>query len=86
MCVHYAVTLATACLAAGIPARCSIFTETLNGINGHFTPDVWFEEYGKWVMVDPTVDAILFDRGVPMSVPGAVPPRVTSPVSKLVTG
>ena len=68
MCVHYAVTLVSCCMAAGIPARCAIFTGMINGHNGHFTAEVWFEEFGKWVMVDPTLDAILFKDGVPLSV------------------
>jgi hypothetical protein len=68
MCVHYAVTLVTYCLAAGTPARCAVFTRGINTHEGHFTAEVWFEEYGKWVMVDPNMDAILFQDGVPMSV------------------
>ncbi len=68
MCVHFAIALVTQCMAAGIPARAAIFTGAINGFNGHFTAEVWFEEYGKWVMVDPTVDAILFRDNVPLSV------------------
>jgi hypothetical protein len=68
MCVHYAVTLVTYCLAAGIPARCAVFTLGTNTPEGHFTAEVWFQEYGKWVMVDPNMDAILFKDGLPMSV------------------
>lgn len=68
MCVHYAVTLVSCCMAAGIPARCAAFTGAINGCNGHFTAEVWFEDLGKWVMVDPTLDAILFKDGVPLSV------------------
>lgn len=68
MCVHYAVALVGYCSAAGIPARCAVFTGDINGFNGHFTAEVWFEEHKKWVMVDPTIDAILFRDGVPMSV------------------
>ena len=67
-CIHYGVVLVSCCLAAGIPARCGIFTGAINGFNGHFTAEVWFNEWNKWVMVDPTVDAILFDKGVPLSV------------------
>lgn len=68
MCVHYAVTMATACIAVGIPARCAIFTGGVNEFNGHFTTEVWFDEYQKWVMVDPNLDAIMFKNGVPLSV------------------
>ncbi|UCC89293.1 MAG: transglutaminase domain-containing protein [Anaerolineales bacterium] len=68
MCVHYGVALVSYCIAAGIPARCAAFTGSINGFNGHFTAEVWFEEFDKWVMVDPTLDAILFKDDVPLSV------------------
>lgn len=68
MCVHYAVVMVTCCLALGIPARCAVFTNEVNGSDGHFTAEVWFPELGKWVMVDPNLDAILFKAGVPLSV------------------
>jgi transglutaminase-like putative cysteine protease len=68
MCVHYAVALVSYCLALGIPARCAISTESINGFKGHFTAEVWFEELGKWVMVDPNMDAILFEGDNPLSI------------------
>jgi Transglutaminase-like superfamily len=68
MCVHYAVTLVSCCLAIGIPARAAVFTGAINGFNGHFTAEVWCPEFGKWVTVDPTVDAVLFDGDRPLSV------------------
>jgi hypothetical protein len=68
MCVHYGVTLVSCCMAAGIPARCAVFTGSINSEDGHFTAEVWFEELGKWVMVDPTLDAILFKEAMPLSV------------------
>lgn len=68
MCVQYAVTLVMSCLAVGIPARPAVFTGAINGFNGHFTGEVWFKEFNKWVMVDPTLDAILFMGDQPLSV------------------
>jgi len=68
MCVHYAVAFVSCCQAAGIPARCAVSMGTLNGSDGHFVAEVWFAEYGKWVMVDPNLDAILWRDGVPLSV------------------
>jgi hypothetical protein len=68
MCVHYGVTLVTCCAAIGIPARPAIFTGGVNQHNGHFTAEVWLQEYDKWVMVDPTLDAIVFQNGTPLSV------------------
>ncbi|MCC7354704.1 MAG: transglutaminase domain-containing protein [Anaerolineae bacterium] len=68
MCVHYGVTFVTCCQALGIPARCAVFTGSINGIEGHFTAEVWFDEYRKWVFVDPNTDAILCKNGIPLSV------------------
>lgn len=68
MCVHFGVTLVTACMAAGIPARCAVFADRINGTHGHFATEIWFEALKKWVFVDPTIDAILFDGDTPLSV------------------
>lgn len=68
MCVHYAVTFVSCCQAAGIPARCAPVWGTVNGFDGHFVAEVWFHEYGKWVMVDPNLDAIAWRNGVPLSI------------------
>ncbi len=69
MCVHYAVAFVSACQALRIPARCAVLMGTPNGYDGHFVAEVWFEEYRKWVMVDPNSDAILFRDGQPLSIP-----------------
>ncbi len=68
MCVHYAVAFVSACQALRIPARCTVLMGTPNGYDGHFVAEVWFEEYRKWVMVDPNSDAMLFRRGRPLSI------------------
>jgi len=69
MCVHYAVALVSCCQALGMPARCAVLTGTPNGFDGHFVTEVWFEEYDRWVMVDPNADAICFADGEPLSIP-----------------
>lgn len=69
MCVHYAVAFVSACQALGIPARCSALMGTPNSYEGHFVAEVWFDDYRKWVMVDPNIDAILFRDGAPLSIP-----------------
>ncbi|MCY3713714.1 MAG: transglutaminase-like domain-containing protein [Gemmatimonadetes bacterium] len=69
MCVHYAVAFVSACQALGIPARCSALMGTPNSYEGHFVAEVWFDDYRKWVMVDPNIDAILFHGGKPLSIP-----------------
>jgi transglutaminase-like putative cysteine protease len=68
MCVHYAVALVSCCQAVGIPARPAVFTGSINGMNGHFTGEVWFKELEKWVMVDPTLDAVVYQQDQPLSV------------------
>jgi hypothetical protein len=69
MCVHYAVALVSCCAAAAIPARCAVLLGSVNGGNGHFVAEVWFDEYRKWVMVDPNADAIFYQDGIPLSLP-----------------
>jgi hypothetical protein len=68
MCVHYAAAFVSCCQAISIPARCAIVLGTLHGADGHFVAEVWFDEYGKWVMVDPNTDAILWRDGLPLSI------------------
>jgi hypothetical protein len=68
MCVHYAAAFVSCCQAVGIPARCAVVQGTIHGADGHFIAEVWFEDCGKWVMVDPNTDAILWKDGVPLSV------------------
>ncbi|MYA78420.1 MAG: transglutaminase domain-containing protein [Gemmatimonadetes bacterium] len=69
MCVHYAVAFVSACQALGIPARCAALMGTPNSYEGHFVAEVWFEDYRKWVMVDPNIDAMMFRGGEPLSIP-----------------
>jgi len=68
MCVHYAAAFVSSCQALDIPARCAPIWGTLNGSDGHFVAEVWFEQYGKWVMVDPNLDAVLCREGTPLSI------------------
>lgn len=67
MCVHYAAAFVSCAQAVGIPARCAVLTEAVNGSNGHFVTEVWFEDEGKWVVVDPNADAMFWKDGVPLS-------------------
>jgi len=68
MCVHYGAAFVSCAQAAGLRARTVITANVINGYDGHFVTEVWFEEYGKWVLVDPNLDAIFFQAGVPLSV------------------
>jgi transglutaminase-like putative cysteine protease len=71
-CVHYAVTFAMLCNAAGIPARCSALVGSMtpreDADTGHFVAEVWAREYQKWVLVDPTLDGLAIDGRQPFSV------------------
>jgi len=69
MCVHYAIVLAAACQALGIPARCAALTGSINGFDGHFVTEVWSAELGRWVMVDPTFDVTLSGPDGPADLP-----------------
>jgi hypothetical protein len=68
MCVHYGIAMVTACQAAGLQARTAVFTGDINSPFGHFASEVWLPEFNKWVFVDPNLDAVFFDRDIPLSV------------------
>jgi len=68
MCVHYAAALVSCCQVLGIPARCAAVTGGINTGDGHFVGEVWFPEWGKWVMVDPNSDSIAWKGGAPLSI------------------
>jgi hypothetical protein len=67
MCVHYAAALVSSAQAVGIPARCAVLTEAVNGMAGHFVAEIWEPDLGKWVVVDPNADAMFISDGEPMS-------------------
>jgi transglutaminase-like putative cysteine protease len=76
-CVHYAVAFVSCCQALGIPARCAPVWGTVNHGDGHFVAEVWVAargrgagsgQGGKWVMVDPNLDAIVVRGGAPLSI------------------
>jgi hypothetical protein len=67
MCVHYAVAFVSSCMALEIPARCVIGTDSINGLGGHFLAEVWFDDFKKWVLVDPNLDMIFEKSGIPLS-------------------
>jgi transglutaminase-like putative cysteine protease len=68
MCVHYAVTFVAACVALGIPARAAVLVDHASGKSGHFVAEVWLANAGRWVMVDPNLDAMFFDGERPMTI------------------
>ena len=67
MCVHYTAAFVSAAQTIGIPARCAVLTEALNGPNGHFVAEVWDAKLDKWWVVDANSDALFFKSNTPMS-------------------
>jgi len=69
MCVHYGIAFVTLGHSLGIHSRAVALAGTVNGADGHFVVEVWFPEYGQWVMVDPNLDAMIWKDGKPLSIP-----------------
>jgi hypothetical protein len=68
-CVHYAAAGISCCQALGIPARGAVLLDSMNGVDGHFVLEVWLAEFSKWAMLDPNLDAMFWEAGVPLSLP-----------------
>ena len=66
-CVHYGVRFVCCCQALSMPARCVALLGTPSGEDGHFVAEVWLDEFGKWAMVDPNLDAMVWRDGTPLS-------------------
>ena len=67
MCVHFAAAFAQAALSLGAKVRCMVSTWDIHSPNGHFFPEVWLEDLGRWVVIDPTGDfAFINDNGEPI--------------------
>lgn len=66
-CLYCNLTLVSACLAMGYPARwVNIATRTTYG---HEVVEVWSNDFNKWVFLDATRDYYIYDpdTGIPMS-------------------
>ncbi|HUT54734.1 MAG TPA: transglutaminase-like domain-containing protein [bacterium] len=67
-CAQYAVVLAQCCLALGWQARyLDVLTEDKKPGNGHFTVEVWSNQYDQWVLLDPFYDCRFERDGRPLS-------------------
>ncbi|MFP4690337.1 MAG: transglutaminase-like domain-containing protein [Bacteroidales bacterium] len=70
-CAEYAVVLATAANAIGIPARVVNLkireAETAVSGAGHSLTEVYIRELKRWVMMDPQSDLVAFSEGQPLS-------------------
>jgi hypothetical protein len=61
-CRRFSYILTAALLSAGFDARVVGFTNSLfrRGVQRHVVVEVWIEELGKWVLLDPTYDTLIF--------------------------
>jgi len=76
MCVHFAVAFVQAATALGITARCAVSTGAIGKPTGHFFPEVWLGELGRWGKIDPTVDIhFVNDDGIPLAGADVYPNR-----------
>ncbi len=66
-CLHYAIVLMQALQSFGIPAR--IVNANYSVWGGHEMTEVWSNDFGKWVLMDPNYDTyfISTDTGVPLN-------------------
>src|SRR5262249_10285997 len=67
-CMHYAAVYAQACLALGLQARFVVCSENITlHEGGHFVCEVWSNDFGKWIMMDPDLDVHFEDDAGPLS-------------------
>lgn len=67
-CHQYCHILVGCCQALGYMARPLLMTRMFPPSGGHCFPEVWSNEYDKWVLIDPTGNACYIrDDGVPMN-------------------
>ena len=68
MCAQFAIYLAHVLTAMGYPAR----HVTVSGPGGHEVTEVWSNDYGKWIYLDPTQGADYYlyntETGIPLSI------------------
>jgi hypothetical protein len=64
-CRRFSYILLGALLSAGFDARIVGFTNSLNRRDSkqHLLVEVWLEELGQWVLLDPTFDALIIVGG-----------------------
>jgi len=59
-CGQYAIVLAQCCLAMGLQAR-FVFGSLPGVLYGHEVTEVWSDDYGKWILMDPNMDRYYLD-------------------------
>lgn len=67
-CLHYAIVYMQALQSFGFNAR--IVNTNYSIWGGHEMTEVWSNEFGKWVLMDPNFDTYFIDRetGIPLNV------------------
>ncbi len=67
-CVHFGVVYAQCAMALGWPAKCIVMGPTRLGANdGHFVPEVWNRQLGKWIIMDASQDCHFETDGRPLN-------------------
>jgi len=65
ICDAYAATYVSACISVGLNARMIHLGD--ENYNGHYATEVWSDEHGKWIFMDPLYDAHYSLGVVPLS-------------------
>ncbi len=70
-CVEYSLVMVGASQAVGMPARVvglkTRHAATARSAAGHVVAEVWLEDIGKWVVVDPQLGYVFMSDGVPLN-------------------
>ena len=65
ICDAYAATYTSACISVGLHAR-MMHLETAEG-SGHYVTEIWYDDYRKWIFIDPLFDCYFTMDGEPLS-------------------
>ncbi len=65
LCDAYAATYVSCCASVGLNARMIHLGDASN--NGHYAAEVWSDEHGKWIFMDPLYDCHFSLQATPLS-------------------
>ena len=65
ICDAYAATYVSACISVGLNARMIHLGD--ENYNGHYATEVWSDEHGKWIFMDPLYDVHFSLQQTPLS-------------------
>ncbi len=70
-CVEYSLVMVGASQALGMPARMvglkTRHAATARSAAGHVVAEIWLEDFGKWIIVDPQLGYVFMSDGVPLN-------------------